>query len=294
MHIKHYSLSLRVFHGRNVPKEGVIVGYGAIIEAYKLRVPIPHQLAFVSTKKRRSESDEWKVYSSRYLPEETLYKQLTFALKYEGVNLLVLKKLFEVLNPNELAVMLQQEVLGQYSRRIWFLYEWLMDARLDIADLKTGNLVPLLDEKLQYAIKGTSSPRHKVVNNLPGTRDFCPIIKKTKKIETYIKADLSQKKNTYLDRIHNDLLKRASAYLLLKDSKASFTIEGESPKSKRAARWGQAIGQAGSKDLSKEELIRLQQIVIENDRFITMGFRKKGGFIGEHDRSTGEPLPDHI
>ena len=25
-----------------------------------------------------------------------------------------------------------------------------------------------------------------------------------------------------------------------------------------------------------------------------MGFREKGGFIGEHDRSTGEPLPDHI
>jgi len=25
-----------------------------------------------------------------------------------------------------------------------------------------------------------------------------------------------------------------------------------------------------------------------------MGFRKKGGFIGEHDRVTGEPIPDHI
>jgi len=25
-----------------------------------------------------------------------------------------------------------------------------------------------------------------------------------------------------------------------------------------------------------------------------MGFRKKGGFVGEHDRTTGEPLPDHI
>jgi len=25
-----------------------------------------------------------------------------------------------------------------------------------------------------------------------------------------------------------------------------------------------------------------------------MGFRKKGGFVGEHDRVTGEPIPDHI
>ena len=25
-----------------------------------------------------------------------------------------------------------------------------------------------------------------------------------------------------------------------------------------------------------------------------MGFRKKGGFVGEHDRTTGEPIPEHI
>ncbi len=80
----------------------------------------------------------------------------------------------------------------------------------------------------------------------------------------------------------------------MKDSKASFTIEGEKPTQNRAMRWGKAIGQAGNKPLSKEELVRLQQIVIENSRFVDMGFRKKGGFVGEHDRTTGEPIPEHI
>jgi Fic family protein len=82
--------------------------------------------------------------------------------------------------------------------------------------------------------------------------------------------------------------------LLLKDSKASFTIEGENPGNNRAMRWGKAIGQAGQKVLSIAELIRLQQIVIENSRFTAMGLRKKGGFVGAHDRATGEPIPDHI
>jgi Fic family protein len=59
-------------------------------------------------------------------------------------------------------------------------------------------------------------------------------------------------------------------------------------------RWGKAIGQAGSKPLSKEELYRLQQIVIENSKFVTMGYRTEGGFVGEHDRTTGEPIPEHI
>jgi Fic family protein len=46
--------------------------------------------------------------------------------------------------------------------------------------------------------------------------------------------------------------------------------------------------------LDKEELLRLQQIVIENSRFVEMGFRKEGGFVGEHERTTGEPIPEHI
>ena len=94
--------------------------------------------------------------------------------------------------------------------------------------------------------------------------------------------------------VGKDLLQRASAFLLLKDSKASFSIEGESPKSKRAARWGNAIGQAGANALSKDELLRLQQMVIENTRFVMLGFRREGGFVGEHDRLTGEPVPEHI
>jgi len=294
MIIKQISLQLNVFHGRKVPDEGVIVGYGAIIESYNLPVPIPGQLAFVSTKKRQSETKEWKVFPSRYLPEENLYKQLTFALKYEGVNLLLFKKLFEVLDTGQLETMLQKEALGQYSRRIWFLYEWLMKRQLNLPDLKTGNLVPLIDKKLQYAVKGSSSPRHKIINNLPGTPNYCPLIRKTKKLEEYIQSNLREKKDTFLARIHKDILQRASAYLLLKDSKASFSIEGEKPRSNRAARWGNAIGQAGINDLDVNELNRLQQIVIENDRFTSMGIRKQQGFVGDRDRTTQEPIPDHI
>lgn len=294
MNIKRFSLQLSVFHGRAVPEDGVIVGYGAIIEAYKLAVPIPEKLTFISTKKRQFENKEWKVFPSRYLPEENLYKQITFALKYEGVDLLLFKKLFEVLKKTELEEMIKQEIQGQFSRRIWFLYEWLMETKLNLPDLKTGNLVPVVDEKLQYAIDGVRSPRHKVINNLPGNQDFCPLIRKTEKLEEYIESNIRQEKSKYLNRVHKDILQRASSFLLLKDSKASFSIEGENPRNNRAARWGIAIGQAGKNELSIAELNRLQQLVIENDRFVKMGIRSQQGFIGDRDRETQEPIPDHI
>jgi hypothetical protein len=294
MNIKRFSLQLSVYHGRKVPEDVVIVGYGAIIEAYKLAVPIPTKLSFVSSKNRQFESDEWKVFPSKYLPDENLYKQIIFALKYEGVDLLVFKKLFEVLSSVEMEEMIQVENLGQYSRRIWFLYEWLTGKKLNISDLKTGNLVPVIDEKLQYTIDGVSSPRHKVINNLPGNKDFCPLIRKTQKLEKYIESNIRQEKSNYLNRVHKDILQRASSFLLLKDSKASFTIEGENPRNNRASRWGKAIGQAGKNELSIAELNRLQQLVIENDRFVKMGIRSQQGFIGDRDRATQEPIPDHI
>ncbi len=206
MNIKRFSLQLSVFHGRTVPEDGVIVGYGAIIEAYKLAVPIPVKLTFISTKKRQFENNDWKVFPSRYLPEENLYKQITFALKYEGVDLLIFKKLFEVIKKTELEEMIQQEIQGQFSRRIWFMYEWLIGKKLNIPDLKTGNLVPVVDEKLQYAIDGVSSPRHKVINNLPGNQYFCPLIRKTEKLEKYIASNIRQEKSNYLNRVHKDIL----------------------------------------------------------------------------------------
>ncbi|MBQ0768861.1 MAG: Fic family protein, partial [Bizionia sp.] len=138
------------------------------------------------------------------------------------------------------------------------------------------------------------SVKQKIINNLPGTVDFCPLIFKTKKLENHINANVFGENNTFLKSIHKDIIQRASSFLLLKDSKASFTIEGENPGNNRATRWGKAIGQAGDKPLSIAELERLQQIVIENARFLKLGLRDQGGFVGEHDRSNGAPIPEHI
>ncbi|MEA2011933.1 MAG: Fic family protein [Verrucomicrobiota bacterium] len=247
-------------------------------------------------KNKKYKSGGWRVFGVSYKPEDSLYKHLVFALKYEGVNLLVLKKLFQFLGQSKIIQLIQLEPTGQYSRRIWFLYEWLFDKKLALADAyRKIKYVELLDKKRQYAIdNGLRSTRHRIINNLPGTRNFCPLVFRTDKLNNYIKANLSEQQNNYFKHISKNVLQRVSAFLLLKDSKASFSIEGESPKSKRAMHWSKAIGQAGTKPLTKEKLIYLQKTVIVDTRFVDMGFRRKGGFVGEHDRETGMPLPEHI
>ena len=294
--MENNSISRRIttFHERVAPEEGHLVGYGAIVAHYDLKVTIPNKLALISQKKRQYETNEWQVYTPRHRPDETLFKQLVFALKYEGVNLLVLKKLFDVLDAKEISKLIQIEPLSQYGRRIWFIYEWLFKEQLDIPDLGRGNFVPLIDEEIQFAVEGKRSSRHRIFNNLPGTPEFCPLIYKTSKLEKFISSESREQRIAYINSIHKDVMQRAASFLLLKDSKASFTIEGENPGPNRALRWGKAIGEAGKNTLTRDELLRLQQIIIESKRFTKMGFRKEGGYVGDRDRTTGDPIPDHI
>jgi hypothetical protein len=299
----HFLSPALVFHGNLLPVEGTVVGYAAIISALQLEIPLPNIISIISNQNKKYQKEKWMVYPKPYLPDDTLelttiealHNQLVFALKYEGVNLMVFKKLTQLFTIKQLNELVGIEPTGQYTRRIWFLIEWLSGSLLSSRqDMVKKGYVKLVDESIQYAIEGEKSPRHLVINNLPGTVNFCPLVFKTPKLEQYIQANLDTQQYSYLQGIRKDILQRATAFLLLKDSKASFTIEGESPRSKRAVRWGYAIGQAGMKALSNEEFIRLQQLVIENPRFLEMGYRHKGGFVGEHDRSTGEPIPDHI
>ena len=295
MKSKQYSQKITVFHGRQVPEEGTLVGYGAVIDRLKLSMPIPNKLALISTKNRQYKNNQWLVLTPRHEPEDNLYKQIVFALKYEGLNILFFKKLFQQLSEEDVAELVQIEPTGQYSRKIWFLYEWLMNHKLDIPDLTQGNFVNLVDEEMQYASSTPiKSSRHRINNNLAGTVDFCPLIFKTEKLENYIGKNNPDSIKTTINGFRKDILLRTSSFLLLKDSKASFSIEGETPTQNRAVRWGKAISQAGSKQLSNEEFCRLQQIVIESSRFTKMGYRTEGGFVGEHDRVTGEPIPEHL
>jgi len=294
MKSKQYSKTVNVFHGRHTPEKGWIVGYAALIDFHDLQVPLPDQLTIIGEKHKVYSTDEWRVLTPRHKPKDSLFDQLTFALKYEGVDLAVLNSLFKKTSVAEITNFIKNEPTGSYSRRIWFLYEWLTNKRLKIEDVRTGNYVDLIDESIQYTVTSIPSKRHRVKNNLIGIKDFCPTIRKTEKIESFLKLNLSDKIKKIIKNIHPDIMARTAAFLLLKDSKASYAIEGERPLQNRALRWGRAIGQAGQKKITIDELIRLQQLVIENSRFVNMGFRKQGGFIGEHDRQHGTPIPDHI
>ncbi len=274
----------------------VLAGYAALIHVFDLKAPLPEILSTIGERHVRYEQDGWRVFTPRHQPEGTLADHLTFALKYEGLDLNVLKALFRAAGAQAVADMVKAEPTGKYSRRIWFLYEWLLDERLDLPDTSVTNFAAALDHDLQYPGPSILSRRHGVRNNLPGVRDFCPLIRRTEKLDHMMTLRLDERARESTGAIHPDVLTRAAAFLLLKDSKASYAIEGEQPARTKTERWGRALAQAGLQPLRPEELLRLQQIVIGDRRFAKLGWRKEGGFVGTHDRMRGRPvpIPDHI
>lgn len=289
-----FSGAVTVFQERRLPERGTPVGYAALIHAYDLSVPMPRTLAAIGEHHRLAEAQGWRIFTPRHAPDASLEGHLIFALKYEGLDLAVLKRLFLATGAQPIENIVKTTPTGSYARRIWFLYEWLTGKTLDLPDADRGAYVEVVDPTLQYAIKGKTSPRHRVKNNLPGTPDFCPLIFRTETLERFTDMKLCTRAQEAVAAVPRDLLARTAAFLLLKDSKSSFAIEGESPPQDRIQRWGRAIGESGKHPLDLDELLRLQRIVIGDARFVHLGLRTEGGFIGEHDRDTRMPIPAHI
>ncbi len=291
---KRFSGPVTVFHERRLPERATPAGYAALIDGYGLRVPIPRTLAAIGARHKVYRESGWRILTPRHAPAPSLDGHLTFALKYEGLDLAVLKRLFGAAGPEAVTAMVWRTPTGRYARRIWFLYEWLTGETLPLPDVTRGSYVPALDEAQQWPGTESLSPRHRVKNNLPGTPDFCPLVFRTETLEALIALDLPDRARRLIAGVPKDILSRTAAFLLLKDSRSSYAIEGERPPQDRLQRWGRAIGEAGRQPLDLDELLRLQRLVIGDARFVRLGLRGEGGFVGEHDHASRAPLPDHI
>ena len=285
---------LTAFRGRRLPVPAHLAGYSELIDRYQLPVPLHHEMTAISSKNLRRKEDGWAILPIAVMPGPSDIDQLVFAIKYEGIQPLVLKKLFERIDPSSIERAARSKPTSTYLRRICHLYEWLTEKRLDVPDTSNGGYVDLVDTEKQYGVGvARNSRRFRIRDNLPGEVGFCPVVFRTHRLDAFIAKDLSRQAQMIVDNAPKDLIARAAAFLLLRDSKASFEIEGEDPPKDRLARWGFTISKAGKMKLAISTLVGLQRELIGDARFVRIGLRKDGGFVGRHD-SMGQPVPDHV
>ena len=284
------------FQNEILPKSCELIGYSWLINNFKLEVPL-RQLSCISKKRLAAQTiknGKWLIFDAQLMVEDNTYSHLEFAIKHEDIDLLVLKQILKQISIEEISQNIKINPKRILSKKIWFFYEFLLDKQLPIEDLPIGKYDDLLDEK-KYIVNNHSikSKRHKVNNNLLGTQNMCPIIRKTAELQHYLDADLSNEILHVIGKVSKALIRRAASFLLLSDSRASFEIEGERPVKNRVENWGKIINEAGKTTLSLNEIQRLHAILLEDSRFIKIGLRDEEVFLGDRDRNNS-PIPEFI
>lgn len=285
----------RTFQEKTVPAETRLAGWAWLVQSFGARAPVRHPSVVSNQHVKASsrEAGDWTIYDKRYWPGDGFGDHLGFALRNETLDLLVLKRIFDVVPQNTVAAFVRNAPTGAYNRRTWYLYEFMTGRTLDIEDAPEVSFTNLLDSRLFFTAASIPSRRHKVRDNLLGNRDLCPVIRKTQKLAEFGARALGTKANKIIGHTGASVVARAASFLLLADSRASFEIEGEKPPRSRLERWGRAVLQAGKNKLTLDEIVRLHTVLIEDTRFTKVGLRPDGVFLGERDYD-GDPLPEFI
>jgi len=222
--------------GSNLPEGSRPAGYAALIASSNLPLPPPDELVAISEKHTLRQEGRWRILTPRYRPDATIGAHLEFGLSHEALDLGVLSALFRSMSPAVIEEWVKSEPTGQHARRAWFLYEWLTGKQLDLPDADKAPYVGILDEKRQFAVRGKTVTRYRIRNNLPGTTEFCPLVRRSEKLEAALGQDLAAEARAAVAHTAPDLMARAAAFLVLEDSKASYMIEGERPPQDRVQR----------------------------------------------------------
>jgi hypothetical protein len=284
-----------VFQEKTVPAGVRLAGWAALVHALDIAAPVrrPSAVSDQHVKGSRRAEGAWVVFDKRYWPGESFADHLTFALRHEDVDLLILKRALEAVPEAELEELVRAASTSIPVRRAWYLFEAMTGRTLDVEDAPRVATVHLLDPEAYFTGRPRPSRRHRVRDNLLGTGRFSPVIRRTDALARFVKLDLAARARETVGRTGAHLVARAASFMLLADSRASFAIENERPPRNRLERWARAVLQAGRNPLTLDEIIRLHRVLIEDTRFVRAGLRPDGVFLGERDHN-GDPLPEFI
>jgi hypothetical protein len=224
-------------------------------------------------------------FGPKYSPtSENPIEHLLFLLRYDDLNLDFLLAVFHKLDVGELRDFIKSTPSTRYGRRLGFLYEFLTREKLDPNLQVYGNYVDLLDDKKYFTGIASKNSRWRINNNLLGTENFCPIIRKTDALQSILKKDLFKQFDELKRHYTPEILQRATNYLYTKETRSSFEIEKEKPSPQRTQRFIALLTQAGKQSqadvLDEKQLTKLQNEIVD-ERFKASGFRDFQNYIGQ-------------
>ena len=264
------------------------IGYQFLVDTFGLDVCEPCVRWFRGAGSVASvRTDGWReerVVSARMAPKDDSWQShLAFALKHEGANFEILKAFLSTVPETELRAFVLSRRTGRTCRRAGFFYEWLTGRRLDVPDLGTGNYIPALDGARQLALPASAArraPRFRILDNLPGTPAFCPLLRLTPALRALSAETLRREADALLAEYPPELLYRAVQYLYVKETKSSFEIERETPGQRRMEAFVALLRDTSSPPWDEPWFVSLQHRVVD-PRYADAGWRTTQVYVGQ-------------
>jgi len=273
------------------------IGYKWLAEQLKISAVQPFTVESKVGAKRRTHIVDHireETYPLAQRPAPTVANHLSFALKHEIVNLEFLYRLFMKVEKDEIEAWVGTARTSVYARRAGFLYEWLTGRQLNVPDLTIGNYIDALDSnRYLVATRPLNVQRWRVRDNLPGTREFCPVVVRTESVSHIEAYDCAQALQQLERQYGTDLLMRSAVWLSIKESRASFQIEHEERHVDRVRRFAAAMENRCGRDgdpLSPKALEELQVAIL--GAATRYGLRKSPVFVGHTSAFTN--IVDYI
>jgi hypothetical protein len=208
---------------------------------------------------------------------------LEFALKYDDLNLAFIKEVFTSIDHQSVIDYIKVNPNRKYTRIIGYLYEFTGGKPIEVK-VNTTKYEDLLDSSRYLTGKITKISKWKVNDNLLGTNNFCPIIRRTSELSGLLEWKIEEAIENLKREYSPEIFKRASNYLYKKESKSSSEIEKEDPPQDRVGRFIALLEDAGQKtfeeSLSEKELLRLQNVIVD-PRYAVDGFRNFQNYVGQ-------------
>ena len=158
-----------------------LLGFHRLAELYGIQLvqPLFTRSRLGPMRQREAEGGrEVRTWTAQYQPADNFRGHFEFGLKYERLNFEFFSRLFHRVDPEEVAAWAMDEPTGSYARRAAFFYEWFTGRQLAVPDTAPNvGYVDAIDAGQYLAAQRPDRVRRWRVNdNLPGLRDFCPMV----------------------------------------------------------------------------------------------------------------------
>lgn len=265
-----------------------LFGFHRLVEMHGIQLvqPLYTRSRLGAVRQRETANgQETRTWTAQYQPADSFRGHFEFGLKYERLSFEFFSRLFDRIDPEEVASWVRDEPTGSYARRAAFFYEWFTGRQLALPDTAPNvGYVDVIDAS-QYLVakRADRIRRWRVNNNLPGLREFCPMVFLGGPAQREWLYDVAAGVQSLDDTYGSELLLRSAAWLTFKESRASFAIEHEADKQDRVKRFAATISTHSGRmndPMAPEQLLKLQETVL-GKAALRVGLRQSPVFVGE-------------